>query len=164
MGRHVIINTGIHSDPEFKALTATQQLLYFKLLSHPYGNKAGFFVLDSNYTAKILMGCSAAKLKTMLKTETDLWRYDEANDVVLLPNYLKYNKVAGSKTLTGLRYDLESLPKTKLCVEFIYKLYAYTEGAGMVYIPHQMLETAKALTKNQDTVLSTLVYKYITSL
>lgn len=164
MAGYSIIVSSIHSDEEFKALTATQQLLYFKLLTHPFHNKAGFFHLDIEYTARMMMRCTQAKLKKELLAETDLWKYDESTDVILIPNYLKYNKAAGSKSLTGLKRELEQLPKTRLCVEFIYKFYELTNGEGLCYLPKQMVETAIALTKNQESVMHSLVYKYITTL
>lgn len=145
-------------------MNATQQLLYFKLLTHPFHNKVGFYHLDLEYTARMLMRCTQAKLKKELMAETGLWKYDETTDVVLIPNYLKYNKIAGSKSLTGVKRELEQLPKTKLCVEFIYKFNELTNGEGLYYLPKKMVETAQALTKNQDSVLNNLVYKYISTL
>lgn len=157
---YVLINRGIHRDKDFKALTPDQQLLYFKLLSHPYGNKAGFFILDLEETAR-LMRWTKPKLLKNLKADTPLWEYDETTDVVLLPNYLKYNKLAGCKSLTGLKNDLEQLPKTHLCVDFVYKLNEHTEGEGLAYLPHRMVETAKALTKDQGSIRDAIVFKIL---
>lgn len=161
MAGYSLIVRGIHRDKDFKALTNDQQLLYFKLLCHPYGNKAGFFILDFDETASLMRWSKAKLKKNLVETQTSLWEYDESTDVILLPNYLKYNKIAGPKTLTSMRYELEQVPKTRLCVDFIYKLNEITEGEGIAYLPHSMVQTAKALTQGSKTPRDAIVFKIL---
>ena len=102
-GRISIINSSVHSDKAYKALSTEQKLMYFQLLSHPQGNKAGFFQIDTEYMADIMCKCSETELFVRLTTPTTLWKYDPSTDVVLIPNYLKYNKIGGVKTFTSMR-------------------------------------------------------------
>lgn len=160
MGGYSIITKNIHSDRSFRKLEPMLKLLYFTLLTYPFGNKTGMFEIDPEYLAS-LMRTDEETLKGWLKSSTDLWMYDESTCVVLIPNYLKYNKIGGAKTFTSMKYELEQLPKTRLCVDFIYKLNELTDGAGLEYVPQKMLRTAQALTKSADTTKKVLVNQLI---
>lgn len=163
-GRISIINSSVHSDKAYKALSTERKLMYFQLLSHPQGNKAGFFQIDTEYMADIMCKCSETELFVRLTTPTTLWQYDPSTDVVLIPNYLKYNKIGGVKTFTSMRYELEQLPKTTLCVEFIYRLNQYTDGKAIPFLPKSMVETAKATiaSKKELTVHDSIVNRLLT--
>lgn len=158
------IVTEIHFDKRFKALPDELKLLYFDLLTHPQRNKAGFFQIDIDVHRILRGGRSAEECRKELETETGLWLYDSKNDVVLLPTYLKHNKIGSEKTFKSITYELESLPPTELCIEFIYRLNEYTDGKGVAYIPKNMRKCAVGLLmqKKDLTIHEALVKKIFT--
>lgn len=163
MGRATWIVTNIHFDRMYKALDSEMQFLYFQLLTHPNGNKAGFFQIDIDVHRILRKGKSEEECRRELETETGLWLFDSSNDLVLLPNYLKYNKIGSGKTLQSMKYELEQLPNSRLCTEFIYYFNENTEGKGLDYLPPKMVKCAKALlSQNQDqTVHESIVSKIL---
>lgn len=165
MGRATWVVSNIHSDKLYKALPEEQKLLYFQLLTHPNGNKAGLFQIDIDIHRILRGGRTEEECRDELSEDTALWFYDRSNDVVLVPTYLKYNKIGSGKTFQSMKNELEQLPPTILCIEFIYRLYEYTEGKGIDYLPSAMVKTANALleTKNELSVHDSIVKKILTS-
>ena len=147
MGRATWVVSGIHRDRLYKALPPDLKLLYFQLLSHPDGNKAGFFQIDMEYHDLLRGGIGEEACRDELSTDTGLWFFDRSTDVVLIPTYLKYNKIGSAKTFQSMKFELEQLPKTRLCLEFIYRVNEYTEGKGLEYIPKKMMDSARAFMK-----------------
>lgn len=161
MGATWII-TNIHFDKLYKQLSPDLQLLYFQLLTHPNRNKAGFYQIDIDVHRILRKGKSEEECRAELETETGLWLYDRANDLVLIPTYLKYNKVGSGKTFQSIKYELEELPSSELCIEFIYRVNEYTEGKGLEYLPTKMIKCAKAiLSQKKDLSLHEVIVKKI---
>jgi len=163
VGRATWVVSNIHSDRLYKALPEEQKLLYFQLLTHPNGNKAGFFQIDIDMHRILRGGRSEEECRDELSTDTALWLYDRHTDIVLIPTYLKYNKIGSGKTLQSMRNELEQLPPTTLCTEFVYRLYEYTEGRGIEYLPPSMVKTAKTLiaSKKELTVHEAMINKIL---
>ena len=165
MGRATWIVSSIHSDRLYKALPEDLKLLYFQLLTHPNGNKAGFFQIDIDIHRILRGGRSEEECRQELETETCLWIYERRTDLVLIPTFLKYNKIGSSKTFQSMKFELEQLPKSRLCIEFLYRVNEYTEGKGLDYIPSKMIECAKAYLKTgkKQTLHESIITKILTS-
>jgi len=144
MGRATWIISNVHSDRLYKALPEELKLLYFQLLTHPNGNKAGYFQIDIDIHRILRGGRTEDECRKELETDTSLWLYDRTNDIVLIPTFLKYNKIGSNKTLQSMKFELEQLPASPLCTEFIYRLNEYTEGKGLDYVPHKMVLQARS--------------------
>ena len=168
MGSSTVIVSNIHFDRLYKRLSPEMKLLYFQLLSHPNKNKAGYYQIDLGIQS-LLREKSEEECKAELMEQTGLWMYDDKQDLILIPTYLKYNKIGSPKTLLGMKYELEQLPMSDLCLEFIYRVNEYTEGKGLEYIPPRMLKYAKARIdkklKNQEnaSIHEAVIYKLLTS-
>ena len=149
MGRSTLIVSNIHFDRLYKPLPQKLKNLYLDLLTHPNGNKAGYFQLDISVHQILRRDGdyipTEEECRQELETETGLWMYDRKNDLVLIPTFLKYNKIGSPKTFQSMRYELEQLPASNLCIEFIYRVYEYTDGRGLDYIPPKMIHCAKGL-------------------
>ena len=163
MGRATWIVSSIHSDRMYKALPEELKLLYFQLLTHPNGNKAGFFQVDIDIHRILRGGRSEEECRQELEANTGLWAYDRKNDLVLIPTFLKYNKIGSSKTFQSMKFELEQLPKSRLCLEFIYRVNEYTEGKGLDYIPGKMMDCARAYlkTKKDLSLHDSIIYKIL---
>ena len=62
-------------------------IIYFYILTNPSTNQAGFYRLVKDDVEYVL----GKKGKAELLKGTPLYKYDEVNEVVWIPNYLKYN-------------------------------------------------------------------------
>lgn len=152
MGRATWVVSNIHFDRLYKKMPEHLQLLYFQLLSHPNGNKAGYFQIDLDVHGILRKGKTEDELREELMSNTGLWFYDPKTDVVLIPTYLKYNKIGSSKTFVSFQHELEMVPNSELVLEFIYRVNEYTEGVGLDYLPANMLKYARTIWKNKKNL------------
>jgi hypothetical protein len=53
-----------------------------------------------------------------------------------------------------MRYELEQLPPSRLCLEFIYRVNEYTEGKGLEFIPPKMIDCARSYIKSSSEPLT----------
>ena len=158
--------SNVHSDRLYKALPESLKLLYLQLLTHPCGNKAGYFQMDIDIHRILRGGRSEDECRKELETDTSLWLYDREVDMVLIPTYLKYNKIGSGKTFQSMKCELEQLPPSRLCTEFVYRLNEYTDGKGLDYLPHKMVCQAKGYMQgvNAPTAHDMIIVKLLESI
>ena len=119
MSRYSNVSNDIWYDAEFYELNSNEKLFYFYLLTNPQCNNAGFYRLPPRVIERDL-GSSE-----MVKTKSKLWKYDEDNEVVLIPNYLKYNQSKGITQLKSIANNIRSLPNSPLFVDFANEIIKY---------------------------------------
>lgn len=120
-------------DPAFRAMDFDGKGLYCYLLTSTVSNAAGYYRLtkaqlrvdlcaeDDESISGFLEEDNARiteKILPMLYGENKLWEYDQQTKQVLVPNYLKYNKIAGPKQLPTLISAVNSLSLSPLHVLF----------------------------------------------
>lgn len=133
MGRYTTMINDMWKDAAFANLSPAEKLLYNYLLNSPVNNAAGYYRLtkaqmrvDFCREAETATGFDASDEKLFneeilpaLVRHTKLWRYDEDTKQVFVPNYLKYNKMAGEKQILGpLLSALLPLEKSPLHIFF----------------------------------------------
>lgn len=114
MSRYTAISTDIWNDREFRKLTPTGKLLYFYILTNPSTNQAGFYRLVMDDVEYVL----GKKGKEELLKGTPLYKYDTVNEVVWIPNYLKYNVARSRAQISGVNHTVLTLPYCGLMVDF----------------------------------------------
>ena len=127
MSRYTAISTDIWNDREFRKLTPTGKLLYFYILTNPSTNQAGFYRLVKDDVEYVL----GKKGKAELLKGTPLYKYDEVNEVVWIPNYLKYNFAKSKQQTTGVNRAVERLPYCDLMVDFYVNFLKYSGEAAV---------------------------------
>ena len=117
------------ADDEIDSLSPHGKLFYMYLLTSPLSNIAGYYRLP---VKQIVMdtGIDEPEVRHLLTMNTKLWKYDMETKQVLIPNFLKYNKLQGSKLLKGMAIQVQGLARSPLHVDFM--LYAIRYAGDQV--------------------------------
>lgn len=146
MSRYTAITTDIWNDREFRQLSPTGKILYIYILTNPQVNQAGFYRLSADAVSFAL----GKKAGTELQKGSSLYKYDADNEVVLVPNYLKYNIARSNQQIAGVARSVASLPYCDLMVEFLIALLKYSGSGALSKIdkPIRDYATRRALEMN----------------
>lgn len=136
MSRYTAISTDIWNDREFRKLTPTGKLLYFYILTNPGTNQAGFYRLVMDDVEYVL----GKKGKAELLKGTPLYKYDEVNEVVWIPNYLKYNAAKSKQQTAGVNRSVERLPYCDLMVDFYVNFLKYSGREALKNVSESVRE------------------------
>lgn len=113
MARYSLIMNDMWIDREFRNLEPKGKLLYIYLLTNPYCNQSGLYRLPIDIVEL------EVRASDLLLQDNHLWKYDKDNEVVYIPNYLKYNTAKTLLQIKGVASSIKSLPCTPLIVDFI---------------------------------------------
>jgi len=131
MGRYRQIHCLIWNDDKFPFLSDDAQLVFFHILTTPFSNPIGCF--------KISVEALAAEKRWQLKRyrkafqellDNGLVKYDEKYQVILIPNFIKYNPPPNPNVVRSWGQIWEELPPSPLKFEFYQILKGYIEGLG----------------------------------
>lgn len=116
------------TDPVVRRASDDARLLALYLLTSPHRRLEGLFRLPKPYICADL-GWSAERLDKPFGEllETGFIRYDEAAEVVLIRNALKYQSPANDNMVTAALDQLEEVPETSLDQEFQQLAKRYCE-------------------------------------
>lgn len=127
--RYQKINIRIWNDEKFGKMEAETQRVLLYLLTCPHSNIVGFYVLKPGYATDDLRLSSKEFLKHIKKIcDSGIAYYDEADQVVIIKNYLLYNPITNPNQLKAAKDMVLSLPKTHLFQEFMDILEGLPEG------------------------------------
>ena len=159
MARYSKIYNSIWSDPEVEELSNEGKLLYVYLLTCPIGSSAGYFRLPVKQVAIDLDMTKATALE-LLTQEQGLWKYDKETSQVFITNYLKYNKLGGSKQMSNLNLQIKGLANSILHVGFVKAAREYVGEDVIEYLDKAFLSFTKeaALSMNDTDLLEYLKY------
>lgn len=138
MSRYTAISNDIWSDREFRKLSPVGKNVYLFILTNPQGNQAGMYRLSLDLV-EFYLGKDA--VDEML-TGSPLYKYDKENEVVLIPNYLKYNIAKSNQQLQGVARCVASIPYCTLVVDWMESFIRYTGEDSVKYLPASMREYA----------------------
>jgi hypothetical protein len=129
MSRYRKVDPRIWNDAKFRALSDNGKLAFFMLLTHP------------NMTALGGMRTTVAGLAEELGWSTEAFReafqealrkgmakHDEKACLVVLPNFLRYNKPESPNVIKAWANSLDLLPECPLKSELIERVKAFAEG------------------------------------
>lgn len=140
--RYTQISDKVWGNDCFRRLTIPEKLLYVHLLTCPLNNLAGYYQLtvgqlklwvcsnaQDEYGDVVYNEEDEALFRQVAKrfyAEDKLWKYDRESQMVLLPSYLKYNRIASPTQMKGLLQTIKSLPKSELLhLDFLWSVQAY---------------------------------------
>lgn len=150
-------------DPAFMELSPAEKLLYNYLLNSPVNNGAGYYRLTK---AQLRMDfCREADTPSGLNefdekvfnrfiypalVSNKLWRYDEQAKQVLVPNYLKYNKVGSQTQVKGVLFRaVDPLERCPLHILFLKECYIYLGEGHLKYLWSLFDEKTKAYVRTE---------------
>lgn len=149
MGRYTSIRSEIWTDGEVENLNVIGKALYLYLLTSPLSNAAGYYRIPVKQIA-LDLNLEEKEILPELRSQQKLWKYDEKTKQVLIPNYLKYNKLGGPNQLRGLNIQLSTLEKCDLHIEFIYSVHKYLGDAALEKLDKEFLKYVLTKCKELD--------------
>jgi hypothetical protein len=114
-----VIDTRIWTDPEVKALSVTEKLVFVYLITNQHTHVSGIYYLPKPFISHEL-GISNSTVTKALDTLSRgyLCFYDTPTEVVWVKNLLRFQG-RGSKIVASVAKQLESLHKCPLIVKFL---------------------------------------------
>lgn len=126
--RYIRIATKFWQDEKVKALTDDAKLLYLYVLTSPHSNMAGYYVLPKPYVAYDLNWLPERLDKAFSELlKQGLIKYCKQSDVVLIPNFLKYNPMQNQNQAKGAARRVAELPSNTLREDFRTVLERYAK-------------------------------------
>jgi hypothetical protein len=126
MSRYSNIYSDIWLDDKFIALPDSEKLLFVYALTSPIGTYAGFYREPPEYIAGAIKKTREETLELLASLDKkNLVKYDTANNLLLIPNYLKYNTPKNQMQYKGINRTVDKLPLSELHIEFLYRLNKY---------------------------------------
>ena len=126
--RYIRVATKFWQDEKVKALSDDSKLLYLYVLTSPHSNMAGYYVLPKPYVAYDLNWLPERLDKAFDKLlHHGLIKYCKQSDVVLIPNFLKYNPMQNQNQAKGAARRVAELPSNTLRDDFEVVLEQYAK-------------------------------------
>ena len=126
--RYIRIATKFWQDEKARRLSDDAKLLYLYVLTSPHSNMAGYYVLPKPYVAYDLQWLPERLDKAFAELlRTGLIKYCKQSDVVLIPNFLKYNPMQNQNQAKGAARRVAELPANTLREDFRTVLERYAE-------------------------------------
>ncbi|MCK9467616.1 MAG: hypothetical protein M0P94_04795 [Candidatus Absconditabacterales bacterium] len=121
-------------DEKIETLDTDSAFLFLYLISSPHSNMAGYYRIPKKYIQADL-GYDREKVDKSLEilSKMGFILYDEIASVVLILNFLKYNKIQNPNQLKSLIKRLYEIPKNRLLNQF--------KSVIETYIPPQYKES-----------------------
>lgn len=144
-------------------LKPVEKLLYNYLLNSPVNNAAGYYRLtkaqlrvDFCREADTITGFNESdealfnnEVLPALINGSKLWTYDENAKQVLVPNYLKYNKITGEKQVPLLVAALLPLEKCPLHILFFKECMVNLRDVDLKLLWNKLDEKTRAYVRIQ---------------
>jgi hypothetical protein len=119
-GRYARVSSCFWTDERARRWPDDAKFLALYLLTNPHRNLEGLYVLPIDYVVADLRWPRRRVLKAMaVLTRDGFLLADEATDVLLLRNALRYQAPANDSVREGALSRLRDLPKTPLFFEFV---------------------------------------------
>lgn len=117
--RYAPVYTQFWRSKDVKQLSPPARTLFLYLLTSPHSNMVGYYYLPLDYAAKDMQVkvSEVAGALTELK-EKEHVSYDEGAEVILIRNYLSWNKINGPKQAEGAKKAAEEVPESLLLAEW----------------------------------------------
>ena len=126
--RYIRVATKFWQDEKVKTLSDDARLLYLYVLTSPHSNMAGYYVLPKPYVAYDLNWLPQQLDKAFEElVQQGLIKYCEQSDVVLIPNFLKYNPIQNKNQAIGAARRVSELPSNTLVKDFLTVLKRFAE-------------------------------------
>ena len=117
--RYIRVATKFWQDEKVKNLSDDGKLLYLYVLTSPHSNMAGYYILPKPYVSYDLKWSMERLDKPFRELlEEGLIKYCEQSDVILIPNFLRYNPIQNKNQAIGMGRRIAELPKNALVKDF----------------------------------------------
>jgi hypothetical protein len=120
MERYTLIHNRIWLDEKFRELDTDSKMLFFYLMTSPHCNMIGYYRLPLLYIVADL-GQEMQAIKPAFESllQAGMVFYDERQSIVLIPNYLRYNRIQNPNQAKAACSLVDKLPQNLLLGEFL---------------------------------------------
>lgn len=126
--RYIRIASKIWQDDKFRAISDEAKLLFLYILTSQHSNMIGYYLLPKPYVAYDLKWLPEQLDKRFTELlQLGLVKYCDKGDVVLIPNFLKYNTIQNPNQAKGAVNRLKEVPQNTLVDEFLACIKEYAE-------------------------------------
>jgi DnaD/phage-associated family protein len=126
--RYIRIASKIWQDDKFRAISDEAKLLFLYILTSQHSNMIGYYLLPKPYVAYDLKWLPEQLDKRFSELlQIGLIKYCDKGDVVLIPNFLKYNTIQNPNQAKGAVNRLKEVPQNTLVDEFLACIKEYAE-------------------------------------
>jgi len=169
-GRYSQIYTKIWNDEKFRQLSPEAQRLYFYVLTSPHSNMAGFYLLPKPYIERDMVTLPKGLDKPFDELlDKGLIKYDEGANMILIPNYFRYNPLNNKNQKKGANNRVRELPENTLIDEFraICEQYypdsleTLTKGLAKGHETNEGIQNTETEDRKQKTELTTKISEVI---
>jgi hypothetical protein len=118
--RYASVQVQLWRHPKIKSLSRDARNLFVYLLTSPHSNMAGYYYLPLAYAVEDTGYPIDTVFDTLsILSEKHLVKYDVDTHVLLIRDYLEWNKPKGPKQVGGVIAAAKNTPKSLLLQEFI---------------------------------------------
>lgn len=126
--RYIRIASKVWQDDKFRTISDEAKLLYLYILTSQHSNMIGYYLLPKPYVAYDLKWLPEQLDKRFTELlQIGLVKYCDKGDVVLIPNFLKYNTIQNPNQAKGAVNRLKEVPQNTLVDEFLTCIKEYAE-------------------------------------
>lgn len=126
--RYIRIASKVWQDDKFRTISDEAKLLYLYILTSQHSNMIGYYLLPKPYVAYDLKWLPEQLDKRFTELlQIGLVKYCDKGDVVLIPNFLKYNTIQNPNQAKGAVNRLKEVPQNTLVDEFLACIKEYAE-------------------------------------
>ncbi len=139
----------IWHDETFVTLTVEERLVWFYILTHPYGNAVGLYRFDTALAASDT-GVDHETVEGALgkfESEKMIGR-DTDNKLILIRNWIRSNGPTSPNAASGMLKALDSLPRSTLVTEFLQSILNGLKDESPLYNSFASHEAAIDATLN----------------
>lgn len=129
MSRYRNVHCLIWNDDKFPFVSDDCQLVFFHLLTTPFGTPFGMYKASISMLADEKRWPKQRYQKAFTEgLEKGFWKYDERNLVVLIPKFVKYNQPQSVNVIVSWKRIFDELPPSPLKNEWIQIVRGLLEG------------------------------------
>ena len=118
--RYIRIATRFWSDEKIEDLSEQARYLYLYILTNQHTNMAGFYRLPAKYIqADLSWNVKQLNKPFQELLSKGLIKQDSNRSIILIPNFLRYNKIQNPNQVKSVQKITEELPDNNLFEEFV---------------------------------------------
>lgn len=141
------IDARFWTDPKIRELNLADRHTFLYLLTNPHTNMLGLYLLPLPYMADDLQQpLNTCRTAVERLSNANLIIYDQANRMMFVNHFLKYNTVAGNKREMGAVNKLQELPPTFLLANLLDAVIQYQPKLQL------LTEALESVTKNDQRI------------
>jgi hypothetical protein len=151
MARYRKVDSRIWNDAKFRALSDNGKLVFFMLLTHPSMTALGAMRTTLAGLAEEL-GWSVEAFREGFReaSQKGMAKHDEKACLMVLPNFLRYNRPESPNVVRAWGESLDLLPECPLKCELMEQVRGFVEGLSKAFVEALPKAFAKSMANQEQ--------------